>query len=438
MRSLWVDGGQSWWHNGRVIMIATLTNHRLVTALRMAFYPAFETAAAKRFQALTRETQNARNKGDLALAEQLYLRAIADAQASDDQSHLIFMRYGLAQVYHEQERYREAEVILHEQLKDAIKSPQSNAEVHAAHLQLARLYQTQKQVAKAEEHYTAALAETEKPESPAGNKLYFSTALSLARFYVEQHRYADAEPLFQRALETRATDRGQDHSLPHYLLEFAKVYEVQEKYAAAEDLYRRALRLSEESEQPKDFSVVRVLDELARFCRTRGRYAEAEDLSRRSLALVEIKMTDQIAAITKDTLQRRNREALDAQIKHARVPISASVDRLAEIYEAQENYAEAEPLRKRSLEIKQQAYGERNAWIWVDSLAAHANALHKIGREDEAVQLDEQVEAIRAKFPEGSVRTSVRLTSRPFKITLRRRFFMFMNAVRQPGTPRKN
>src|SRR5262249_15934579 len=152
----------------------------------------------------------------------------------------------------EQERYREAEVILCDELKEAIKSRQSNTQVHAAHLHLARLYQAQGEVANAEEHYTAALAETEKPELSAANGLYFSTALWLARFYVEQHRYADAEPLFQRALETREVDRGQDPSFPYYLLEFAKVYEAQEKYAAAEDLYRRSLRLSEESEQPKD------------------------------------------------------------------------------------------------------------------------------------------------------------------------------------------
>jgi tetratricopeptide (TPR) repeat protein len=348
------------------------------------------------------------------------------------------MRYGLAQVYHDQGRYGEAEVILLDVMKAAINSRQSNTQVHAAHLQLARLYQAQGEVAKAEEHYTAALAETEEPTSSGANELYFSTALGLARFYVQQHRYADAEPVFQRALETREADRGEDSSLPHYLLEFAKVFEAQEKYGPAEDLYRRSLRLAEEAEQPKDFSVVRALDELARFCRTRGRYAEAEDLSRRSLALVEIKMTEQMEALTKGRVQQRDREMLDAQIKHARVPISAAVDRLAEIYEVQEKYAEAEPLRKRSLEIKQQAYGERNAWIWVDSLAAHANALHKMGREVEAAQLNEHVEAIRAKFPEGSVRTSVRLMSSPIKRTLRRRFLMFINALRQPGRTRKD
>jgi hypothetical protein len=132
-------------------------------------------------------------------------------------------------------------------------------------------------------------------------------------------------------------------------------------------------------------------------------------------------------------LRRPNEENLEARIKRARVPISEALDRLAEIFERQDKYAESEPLRRRSLDIKQQAWGERISWIWVDSLAAHANALHKIGREREAAKLDERVEAIRAKYPEGSKRSFVRLTSRPMKRTLRGRFSVFMNALLHPS-----
>ena len=411
-------------------MIEAVTNSRLLRALRLAFYPAFEPAAEKRFQAVTREAQEARNVGDLDGAEKLYLRAIAETQASSDQSHLNLIRYGLAHVYQEQQRYREAELIFRDQLEQAIKSQQSDTQIHAAHMCLARLYQAEGNPAKAEEHYTAALAETEKSELRPEREFYFSTALWLARFYVEQQRYADAEPIFKQALEIREANRPLDSSLPHYLHEFAKVFEAQEKYAAAEELYRRALTISEELEQPKDFRIVRALDELARFCQARGRYAEAEEFSRRSLALVEQKLGAQTADI-KAWLRRSNRNDVEARIKRARVPISASLDQLAEIYEAQEKYAESEPLRRRSFEIKQQAWGEGNGYLWVDSLAAYANALHKIGREQDAAKLDERLAAIRAKYPEGSVRSYVRVTSTPMKRTLRGRFAMFMNALRQ-------
>jgi hypothetical protein len=135
-----------------------------------------------------------------------------------------------------------------------------------------------------------------------------------------------------------------------------------------------------------------------------------------------------------DTKGRRSNSAeVEARIRHARVPISAALDQLAEIYESQEKYAESEPLRRRSFEIKQQAYGETTSWTWVDSLAAYANALRKNGREDEAAKLDERVAAIRAKYPQGSVRSFVRLTSTPMKRTLRGRFIMFKNALLHPS-----
>jgi tetratricopeptide (TPR) repeat protein len=402
---------------------------RLLNALRLAFYPAFEPAEAKRFEALTREARNARDAGDLAGAEEHYLHAMSEARASSDPSHLNYIRHGLAQVYQEQQKYREAELIFRDQLEEARKDPQPNTQVHAAHMGLARLYQEQGKLPQAEEHYTLALAETEKPDQ----QLYCSTALWLARFYLEQHRYHDAEPLFQRVVEIREADRRSDSSLPHYLQELAKVCEAQEKYATAEELYRRALKISEELDQSKDFLIVRALHDLARFCQARGRYTEAEDLSRRNLTIVEEKIRRHTAEGTKGWLRRPNGKELEARIKRARVPISEALDRLAEIYERQDKYAESEPLRRRSFEIKQQAWGETNGWVWVDSLAAHANALHKIGREHEAAKLNERVEAIRAKYPEGSKRSFVRLTSRPMKRTLRGRFSVFMNALLHPS-----
>ena len=412
-------------------MAGALTSGRLATALRLAFYPAFEPAAEKRFQAVTREAQNARNAGDLAGAEQLYLRAMAEARS--DPSQVQRLRYGLAHIYQEQHRYREAEVIFREQLAKASESPEPSMQVHAAHMCLARLYNDEGDRAKAEEHYKSALTETEKAGLGPDRQLFSATALLLAKFYVEQQRYSDAEPLFERVVEICAAERASKSSFPYYLHELAKVYEGQEKYDAAEAAYRRALKACEESEQPADLSIVRALDELARFCQARGRYAEAEELSRRRLALVEEKMNAQIAAYTKPSLRWSRDKNLEARIKHARVPIAEALERLAEICERQEKYAEAEPLRRRSLEIKQEAWSETYGWIWVDSLAAYSNALHKIGREQEAAELDQRVASIRAKHPPGSVRSFIRVGSTPMKRTLRGRFTTFMNALLHPS-----
>lgn len=404
---------------------------RLGKALRAALYPTLEPAETKRFEALSREARSARNAGDLAGAEQIYKRAIAEAARSTDRSHLSFIRFSLALLYQEQQRFQEAEVLYRADLDDALKLPQPNTQVHSAHMGLARLYKDQGRHEEAEQHFLAALAETEKPELWPERETYSSTAMWLARFYVEQHRYREAEPLFERVLKMREADRPSDPSLAHYFQELAKIYEAQEKYEPAEELYRRALKFCEALDEPKEFLIVRAIDELAVFCQARGRYSEAEDLARRRLAIVEEKIRLHTAAYAARLQRRPNDNKLEAQIKHAQVPISESLDRLAEIYEAQDKFADSEPLRRRSLEIKQQAWGEENGWIWVDALAAHANALHKIGRDEEAAKLDERVETFRTMYPHR--RAFVHMTSRPLKRTLRGRFNTFMHALRHPS-----
>lgn len=406
-------------------------NNRLVKALRVAFYPAFEPAEAKRFEAITSKARSLRNEGNLAGAEEVYLRAMAEAQASRDSSHLSFIRYGLAQVYEDQERYQEAERLFRDQLEEALEPPQPGTKAHGAHMGLARLFQKQNKHAEVEEHYRAALAEAEKPEVWPDREVYSSTAQCLARFYVEQHRYRDAEPLFQQVLEILEANRPSDPSLAYYFQELAKVYEAQEKYALAEELYRRAVKFSEALDEPKEFLIVRAVDELARFSQARGRYTEAEDLSRRRLAIVEEKIGRHYEALTNRLRRRPNDKNLEAMINHAQVPISEALERVAEICEAQGKYEEAVPLRQRSLEIREKAWGEANDRIWVDSLAAQANALHKIGRKDEAAKLDERVAAIRTKYPHR--RAFARLTAMPVKRTLRGRFNMFINALLHPS-----
>src|SRR6266576_1190044 len=67
---------------------------RLLTALRLALYPALESAEARHFQALTMEAQNARLSGDLAKAERLYLTAVAVAREVQTGGIMGRLRFG--------------------------------------------------------------------------------------------------------------------------------------------------------------------------------------------------------------------------------------------------------------------------------------------------------------------------------------------------------
>jgi tetratricopeptide (TPR) repeat protein len=414
------------------------TSGRLLTALRLAFYPAFESAEAKRFQSLTLEAENARGSGDLAKAEMLYTTTMAEARSSSDPSYLSRARHGLGRVYQEQRRYREAERIFQDQLEGAVNSFQPNTLVHAGHMSLALLYQDEGKFGEAETHYKAALAKTEKTELFPGRGFWCSTSMWLAKFYVAQQRYSEAEPLFQRALEIHEEDRGPTSYLPHHLQEFARLHEAQGKYETAEALYRRALEVCEQLHSTNSLFTARATDDLAEFCRARGRYAEAEELFCRSLAIVEENVRSQVARWSKGWQPWRNRKELEVKVSRNQIPISTALDRLAVVYEDQQKYAEAEPLRRRSLGIKERAWGVRYSSFLADSLAAHANALHKIDREPEAAEIDKRVEAIRLKYPQGSLRCSLRATVRHPKRSLRWRFSTFVSAIRHPSRFQSN
>ncbi len=235
---------------------------RLLTASRLALYPALESAESRHFQALTMEVPNARLSGDLAKAERLYL-TVAEAQSSHDASGLNLACHGLAQVYQEQHRFREAESIFQDQLEAAAKSPQPNTLVHAGHMSLAQLYEDEGKFAEAEIHYKAALEETEKTEVFPGRASWCSTSTWLARFYIARQRYSEAELLFQRASEIFEEDQPSNSYLPQHLQEFAKLYEAQGKDEAAEGLYRRALALCEESQGPHSLYTARAAEALA-------------------------------------------------------------------------------------------------------------------------------------------------------------------------------
>jgi tetratricopeptide (TPR) repeat protein len=409
---------------------------RLRAALRLAFHPAFEPAGARRFEALTMEAQNARGSGDLATAETLYLRAVTEAQSSPNPSNIYLAKHGLAQVFQEQRRFREAERIYQDQLDEATKSVQSNTLVHAGYMSLALLYESEGNFAEAEVHYKAALAETEKSELFPGRGFWASTSMWLAKFYVARQRYGEAEPLFQRALEIHEEVRGPTSYLPHHLQEFAKLYETEGKEEAAEAKYRRALEVCEELHGGMSPFTVRAIEDLAAFCRARLRYSEAEELYRRSLAITEENAKSQAAAWMKSWRFWRGRKELEFRLSRNQIPTSTALDHLAAAYEDQQKYVEAEPLRRRSLEIKERAWGGRNHSFLADSLAAHANILRKIGREREASEIDSRVAAIRIKYPPRSVQCRLGFIVKPIKRSLWWRLSVLKSALFSPSRVR--
>jgi tetratricopeptide (TPR) repeat protein len=409
---------------------------RLSTALRLALYPAFEPVERTRMQSLTTDAQNARLSKNYAEAEKLYLTAIQAAQESSDlATNLHIAQHGLAQVYKEQRRYAEAENIHWSLLKNAQNSPRPTTLVHAGHVSLAQLYQDQGRFDEAEQHYKAALAETEKLELWPNRAPLASTSILVAQFYVSQRRYTEAEPQFRRTLEILESEESQtDSYLPRHLADFAKFYRDQGKNEAAEEFYLRAVAASEKNRGPENALSVRAMDELAGFYRATGRSAKAETIYRRTLAITEKTAAAQTSLYTKWWKRLTwNRRTFQILIAGPQLSVSAALDRLAEVYEDQQKFAEAEPLRKHSLEIKEKVRGGTLHTVVADALENYAALLRQIGRATEAEDLEARTRSIREKYPKVSYQCQLRASTRPIKRSLRWRLSTFVNALFHPS-----
>ncbi len=75
---------------------------------------------------------------------------------------------------------------------------------------------------------------------------------------------------------------------------------------------------------------------------------------------------------------------------------ATDLNNVAELYRAQGDYAEAEPLYKRSLAIREKALGPEHPNV-VTTLEDYAALLRKMGRDDEAEKMEARAQAIRAK-----------------------------------------
>ncbi|MFH1313897.1 MAG: tetratricopeptide repeat protein [Candidatus Eisenbacteria bacterium] len=76
--------------------------------------------------------------------------------------------------------------------------------------------------------------------------------------------------------------------------------------------------------------------------------------------------------------------------------VALSLSNLAELYEAQKEYGEAEPLYKRSLAILEKEYGQDDAFL-VPTLLNMASLYRNTGREHEAQRMMERANNIQAK-----------------------------------------
>jgi tetratricopeptide (TPR) repeat protein len=99
----------------------------------------------------------------------------------------------------------------------------------------------------------------------------------LAALYYTQGQYAKAEPFFEQALAIVEKAQGAEHpDVAHALNSLALLYLAQGQYAKAEPLFERALTIREKALGAEHHDVADSLHNLAALYYTQGQYAKAE------------------------------------------------------------------------------------------------------------------------------------------------------------------
>ena len=196
---------------------------------------------------------------------------------------------------------------------------------------------------------------------------------------------AAAEALYEKALVGCKKQHGTDH------LDVAKVQTYlaclfcsERDFAAAEPLFRRALAIRKKQLGPTHRRVAVDLMNLALALMSKGDLAEAELLLQRAVAIH--KDPEDVARVEKDlaTVRRRIAKILERRPGEESLKFATSLHALAYDKYEEFDFVAAEPLCRRSLEIRQTQVGpDQSVEDWVagvqESLSLLASLLEEKG-----------------------------------------------------------
>ncbi len=275
-------------------------------------------------------------QGRYSEAEPLYLQAlnIYRLQFGKDHPATAISLNNLAELYRLQGRYSEAEPLYLEALGiRRLQFGEDHPDTATSLNNLGVLYAKQGYYAEAESFYIQAW---QSYQSQLGlDHLHSATSLSnLAGLYNDQGRYLEAEPLYLQALQIIRSQLGRNHpTTAQSLNNLAMAYHYQERYTEAEPLYLEALQIRQLQLGQDHPDTAQSLNNLAGLYDSQGRYAEAEPLYLQALKIRQ------------------------SQLGQDHPDTAMSLNNLAALYRAQGRYTEAEPLYLQALKIKQSQFG---------------------------------------------------------------------------------
>ena len=208
-----------------------------------------------------------------------------------------------------------------------------------------------------------------------------------------QGRYDEAEPLYQKALEIRKRELGEDH--PDTATSYNNVaanLNAQGRYDEAEPLYKKALEICEKVLGEDHPSTAASYNNVAYNLDAQGRYGEAEPLFQKALE------------ISKKVLGEDHPDT------------ATSYNNVAANLNAQGRYGEAEPLFRKALEIRKRVLGEDHP----DTAMSYSNVASNLNAQGRY----EKAEPLYRKAVETMERTLG--PQHPNSVTFRRNLEIFL------------
>lgn len=271
-----------------------------------------------------------RNKGDLAQAEPLFLRAVAMAEKTmpPGQADLGAIYLEIGSFYAIKGEFVQAETRFQRarEVWEQAMGP-DHLEVARALTNLGSIYGRKGDRQRSEQMLQRALEIRERALGP-DNPVLFGTLNNLGGLALQAFDYDRAEPLFQRALKLVDKGPGQETlQITEVLNNLAAIYTEKADFARAEPLHRRVLAARERLQGAEDPQVAVSVTNLASLYAAQGDYAKAEPMHQRALAIREKSLGPEHPAVATvlneivrdDTAQNNLRQAIAAESRAATV-----------------------------------------------------------------------------------------------------------------------
>lgn len=220
------------------------------------------------------------------------------------------------------------------------------------------------------ENYALTAVSLAEKLSPRDSRLFESVSL-LGWVYIREKKYSDGRTTWMRALSLSQELYGPDSQESVHALEGVAgcAYQVKD-FSTAQAFYSRALELQEKTLGPSNHGVISDLYWLGFSYQAAGAYAKAEPI------FLKLLQTNGAAG-------------------HNGLFGQGDLLILAKLYLAWGKLDKAETYARKSLDQREQDYGNDSPMI-VESLQTLADVLKRMGKSEEAAQIQQRHDAVKA------------------------------------------